>query len=341
MIVIILVNWNGHQDTVECLESLTRLDTPANKFRVIVSDNDSKPGSVEHIVAWCKGSVEVPRSTAAWNGLPAERRHEVTHRLLRPGEMLDFSSAPLVTILMNGANLGFAGGNNRAIELALSDPSTEAVWLLNNDTICRTDALDALAARLAHNSHTGIVGSTLVYYDDPTKVQGLGGTFDGRKGRGDHIGKFLDLQSLPSREDVELQMTYVIGASMLVSRRFLREIGLMEEGYFLYFEEADWSERNAGRFAIGWEPTSIVYHKEGASIGTSLVRRASDTSIYYFNRNLLIFTWRYYRPWIIMISLRVAARAVRFLAQGDVMGSRMVWRAFRDAILGWGKFLRH
>lgn len=337
MIVIILVNWNGHNDTVECLESLMRLDTSTDEFRIIVSDNDSKPGSVEHIVAWCEGVVTVDRSPLAWRDLPAKRRHSINYWLLKPGETCDFTSAPLITILMNGANLGFAGGNNTAMRLALTYPSTEAVWLLNNDTICRPDALDRLAARMWDNSTLGLLGSTLVYYDEPSKIQGLGGWFDGRKGRGDHIGKFLDLKDLPSREEVERQITYVIGASMLVSRPFLQSVGLMEEGYFLYFEESDWSERNARRFDIGWEPSSIVYHKEGGSIGTSQMRRASDTSIYYFNRNLLTFTWRHHKPWIHLIMVRVLARAVRYLIQRDFGGARVVWSACRDFLAGRGK----
>ncbi|WP_165498362.1 glycosyltransferase family 2 protein [Siculibacillus lacustris] len=311
-----------------------RLDTPTSEFRVIVSDNDSAPGSIEHIVGWCEDRVEVDRSGSAWSGLPKERRHRHDHRVIDLGAPGSFADAPLVTILRNGANLGFAGGNNTAIRLALTDPTVEAVWLLNNDTICRPDALDRLSERMRAEPDLGMLGSTLVYYDDPTKVQGLGGWFDGRKGMGDHIGKFTDLDALPSREAVEHEMTYVIGASMLVSRRFLEEVGLMEESYFLYFEETDWSERNAGRFRIGWEPASIVWHKEGGSIGTSLRHRASNTSLYFLNRNLLHFTRTYYPRSMPMIAVRILARAVRFLVRRDIDGARVVIRAGRDYLLG-------
>jgi GT2 family glycosyltransferase len=333
MIAIVIVNWNGHRDTVECLEALMRLDTDARDFRIIVSDNGSKPGSVEHIVEWCKGQVAVDRTPAAWRGLPTERRHQPDYQVIAPQQVTVFTGAPLVTILRNNANLGFAGGNNTATRLALTDSSIDWVWLLNNDTICRADALDRLVERMKAEPRIGMLGSTLAYYDDPAKVQGLGGWFDGRAGRGDHIGKFIDLSALPMREEVERQMTYVIGASMLVSRRFLNEVGLMAERYFLYFEETDWSERNAGRFAIGWEPGSVVYHKEGGSIGTSLRRRASNTSIYYLNLNLLRFTWTYYRRHMPGIVVRIFARIARFVVLRDFEGAYTICKACRDFLV--------
>lgn len=333
MIAIVLVNWNGHYDTVECLESLMRLNAKACDFRIIVSDNMSNPGSIEHIVAWCEGLITIDRMAPAWSSLPVERCHDPDYQVVSLDELKSFVDAPMITILRNGSNLGFAGGNNTAIRLALTDQSVEAIWLLNNDTICRHDALDGMVARMREDSSLGLLGSTLVYYDEPLKVQGLGGWFDGRIGRGDHIGKFLDLGGLPSRSDVEGRLTYVIGASMLVSRCFLEEVGLMEECYFLYFEEVDWSERNAGRFHLGWEPTSIVYHKEGASIGTSLRRRASNTSIYYINRSLLVFTWKYYRKSMPIIVMRVLMRSIRFLAQSDISGACIVLKAFRGFLV--------
>lgn len=334
MIVIILVNWNGHKDTVECLEALMRLETPASAFRIIISDNLSKSGSVEHIIAWCRGEVAAECSSQAWKSLPQIRRYQPDFQVLDLSAAETFVGAPMITILRNGANLGFAGGNNTAVRLALTDPDVDRVWLLNNDTICRPDALDHLAARMVAEPELGIVGSTLAYYDDPTKVQGLAGWFNGHAGWGDHIGKFVSLQSLPDRAEVERQMTYVIGASMFVSRNFLVEVGLMSEDYFLYFEETDWSERNAGRFRLGWEPESIVFHKEGGSIGTSQRQRSSDTSIYYANRNLLTYTWKYHRNAMPKIAVRILARVARYLVRRDARGALVALGACRDFLLG-------
>lgn len=330
MIAIVVVNWNGHRDTAECLESLMRLDEPLDSFRIIVSDNGSEPGSVETIIDWCSGRLVVDRSSEAWQFLPESRRHSPNFVTIDASCSHNFSDAPLVTILRNEDNLGFAGGNNAAIRLALTNPAVTAVWLLNNDTVCRADALSRMEARIRADKRIGMIGSTLLYYDNPRMVQGVGGWFNGRTGRGDHIGKFLPIDSLPERCEVERSLTYVIGASMLVRREFIESIGLMYEGYFLYFEETDWSERNAGKFLLGWEPSSFVYHKEGGSIGTSLRHRPSNTSIYYLNRNLLLFTWRHYRIYMPVITLRVMFRAARFILTRDMSGARIVSRALVD-----------
>jgi GT2 family glycosyltransferase len=90
-------------------------------------------------------------------------------------------------------------------------------------------------------------------------------------------------------------MNYVEGASLLVSKQFLEEIGLMCEDYFLYFEETDWAIRAHGRYSLAYAPDSIVYHKVGASIGTSSKPwEKSYTCDYFSVRNRLFFTSRYY-----------------------------------------------
>jgi GT2 family glycosyltransferase len=90
-------------------------------------------------------------------------------------------------------------------------------------------------------------------------------------------------------------MNYVSGASLIVSRRFLQDVGLMCEDYFLYFEEADWAIRAKGRYSLAYAPKSIVYHKLGASIGTSSDPRKKSLVCDYYNiRNRIIFTRKFY-----------------------------------------------
>ena len=94
---------------------------------------------------------------------------------------------------------------------------------------------------------------------------------------------------------VERQLSYLAGASMLVSAEFLSVVGLMTEDYFLYFEELDWVARNRGRFALGYAPRSTVYHKEGASIGSNFAQPAqSSASADYFSiRSRILYTKRH------------------------------------------------
>lgn len=104
---------------------------------------------------------------------------------------------------------------------------------------------------------------------------------------------------------------------MFVTREFIEEVGLMEESYFLYFEEIDWAERGNGRFDLGINPVSVVYHHGGASIGTPSERgQRGMRSEYYLLRNRLVFARRFYKArmltvygaFILSISSRVFRR---------------------------------
>ena len=121
-----------------------------------------------------------------------------------------------------------------------------------------------------------------------------------------------DLDSRPARMD------YINGASTLASRSFLEKIGLMEESYFLYFEEMDWAMRARGKFALGYARDSVIYHKEGATIGTNLDRRKrSLLSDQYLSRNRVLFTRRFV-PWALptVFDFRVPRRCRTVLHWG-------------------------
>jgi GT2 family glycosyltransferase len=97
---------------------------------------------------------------------------------------------------------------------------------------------------------------------------------------------------------VEAQIDYIVGASMLVSRRFLEGVGLMREDYFLYYEEVDWVLRAGQRFKLAFAADSIVFHKEGATAGSSSNwRTRSEISDLCALRNRLLITRRFYKPY--------------------------------------------
>ena len=130
-------------------------------------------------------------------------------------------------------------------------------------------------------------------------------------------------------------MNYVEGASMLVTRQFLEEIGIMCEDYFLYFEEADWAIRAEGRFKLAYAPESIVYHKVGGSIGTSSNPAKKSYTCDYFNiRNRLLFTRRFY-PTALPVNLSGPTRVAPASPFPGEMGSschdsQVVTRVYRQ-----------
>ena len=277
-IYVILVNWNGWNDTIECLESLQ--SAAYMNLRIVVCDNGSVDDSLKEIRNWAdyRGVqyAEYNRADAEAGGLLA--------------------ADPDFVLIRNDENLGFAGGNNVGFRYALARGDADYCWLLNNDTVVEPDALCHLVARMQQQKTVGICGSTILLHHDHKRIQALGGGhYFPWIGLPWHYGRFSTWGESINPKRAELLMNYVEGASMLVSRQFLDEIGLLCEDYFLYFEEADWAQRAKGRFMLGYAPRSIVYHKVGASIGTATnPLRKSCLCDYYTLRNRLLFTRRYY-----------------------------------------------
>ena len=255
-VAIILVNWNGWQDTIECLASLQKLNYP--DFKIFVVDNGSTDGSAARLRERRLGRVEV---------------------------------------METGQNLGFAGGNNVGLRKAL-EGNYQYFWLLNNDTTVDPEALRYLVKRLQEKPGAGICGSTILYYGQPSKIWALGGQYNRWYAEGRHIGinKTFDPQRLAAYQKLERKMDYVVGASMLVTRQFLQDIGLMCEDYFFYFEEMDWSRRSRGRYSLAYAPQSLVYHKVGTSVNKSeeKPRPFNLTADRYATKNRLTFTLRFF-----------------------------------------------
>ena len=112
-------------------------------------------------------------------------------------------------------------------------------------------------------------------------------------------------------------MDYVVGAAMLVSRRFIEEVGPMDASYFLYSEEHDWAHRGRQRgFALGWAPRSIVFHKHGATIGTS-PGGGSNLSLFYLFRNKALFTARHYPALLPLASPFLLWESMKFVLKGN------------------------
>ncbi len=311
-VLIVLVNWNGWRDTVECLESLLHLDY--DKYRIALCDNGSTDGSVKQIRNWA-GRRRV--GFAEYGRLEGEQGG-------------DRADDPVLTLIRSGENLGFAGGNNVGLRYGVARGDFAYFWLLNNDTVVEPDALASLVARMQSDEAAGICGSTIAYYEDRRRVQALGGGLYCRwAGLPWHYGRFtlLDAVTPELQRRAEARMNYVEGASMLVSAKFLAEIGLMCEDYFLFFEEADWAARAAGRFTIAYAPQSVVYHKVGRSIGTSSHPTGKSFTCDYYNiRNRILFTRRYCPVWLPTVYLVLLGELVLRILLGRPDRGAMILR---------------
>ena len=234
-------------------------------------------------------------------------------------------------LIASATNGGFSAGNNLAIRSLLTEGAHDAFLLLNPDAYVLPGALAALIARLESDPAIGIVGSRLEESDGTPqrsafRFPSAGSEFE----RAVSLGPVTRLMnqwaiSLPPSHQAH-PCDWVAGASMLVRREVLEQVGLLDENYFLYFEEVDLCLRAA---RAGWkcwhEPRSRVVHLEGQATGVNDARNARRRLPSYWFDSRRRFFLKNYGP------ARTAAADAAWLG-GRVVGG--VGRTVRRVLKG-------
>lgn len=184
-------------------------------------------------------------------------------------------------IILNNDNYGFAGGNNIAIKYAVEN-NAKYILLLNNDTIVKKDFLNSLVDGMKKNDNIGIAVSKILYYSDRDTIWYGGGDINYIKGNSIVHG----LNEIDKGQfDKSRLCTFATGCCMLINTNILDKVGMMDESYFLYYEDADYSMKISKEgYKILYCPESVIYHKE--SVAT---KKFSYNYQYYFAKNRLLF----------------------------------------------------
>jgi GT2 family glycosyltransferase len=304
---IVLLNWRNGPDTIDCLNSILSCANQEGTG-IVICDNNSCDESIHLIQDWA-GRRHVNLVEYYW-------RDEIFRPAANMANQPPAAEHIPIALLHTGANLGFAGGNNVGIRYIQRHFAFDFILLLNNDTILTAGAVTAMARRFEQRDNIGMCGCTVVYHHTPTRVQAFGGAhFQPWLGRSSHIGANADITSNREVTAVEKRLDYILGAALMISRQCLEAIGQMEEMYFLYYEEVDWATRarRAG-FSLAYAPQAVIFHKEGATIGSnSDGGQRSLLSEYYLVRSRIMFTRKFYPhflPSVIAFTLAQGARAL-------------------------------
>lgn len=342
-VYIILLNYNNWRDTIQCLESILKLNY--GNFQVIIVDNNSENNSLENITSYLDGSLNLELN------VNPELKHLVYPLTEKPvpyvfynrdeaekGGNLELERKfknPFI-LIQSGYNGGFSYGNNIGIKYSMTKNDFEYIWLLNNDTVVEKDSLSKLVEKAEdykkQNKKVGIIGSKLLYYDKPEILNGVGGKYNKWFGVSKQIGVFeKDLGQYDS-EDVIKKMDYVIGASMFVSKDFIKDVGLMCEDYFLYYEELDWILRGKEKgYEIGYCWESRIYHKEGSTIGSSSDgNKKSELADYYFFRNRVLFTKKFYKRYLFFVYLGFLVTIFNRIKRRQLGRINLIWKALKS-----------
>jgi hypothetical protein len=250
---IIMLNWNGLADTVECLESLKKITYP--NYEVIVVDNASEGDDTK---------------------------------------VLEEKFGGYIHLMKNDQNYGFCVANNRAIRYALEHARPDYFLLLNNDTVVDPAFLTEMVKTAEADPAVAVAGAKFYYYDDPNRLQSLWGKTNLWKGNIAAIplametGLFVRGHKEYDRGqyDALKEVSHVPFWCVLIRRTSMEAIGLLDERYFLGWDEVDYATRTrkAG-FKIAYVPAAKVWHKyRTAGAISGQVRRHGIKGLFHLAR---------------------------------------------------------
>ena len=269
---VIILNWNGWKDTIECLESLYQIDYP--NFDIILVDNHSQDDSIQRIRDYCDGKI-VPKSTFySYNkeNKPIqifEYTQKETERDMQTNiseGYHDLSSDKKLILIKNDKNYGFAEGNNVGIRYSLKTLNPQYILLLNNDTVVEKHFLTEMVKTGEDNKKIAVIGSKTYYYNFNDKndvLWSVGGTVDLSRYPGYHDIDLNDKQ--PAIKNSKLDVDWISGAVMLIKTDMMPK-NLLNSDFFFGCEDVDLciEMKNKG-FKMVTNLKAVVWHKAGAS----------------------------------------------------------------------------
>jgi len=286
-VYIIIVNWNGLNDTSECIKSIQNISY--KDYNIIVIDNGSNKDESKEL------SIRFPE----------------------------------VITLRSEKNLGFSGGCNLGIRYSL-EKNADYILLINNDTVVEKDFLEILIDNAVKNSSIGLAVPKINYYSKRSNIWYAGGYISKLRGAAVTKGK-------GKRDNLYNENKYVTFATaccLLIDKRVINDVGLMDEKYFLYLEDADYSVRSyRSGYKILFVANSKIYHK----INKSTLKENNFIPLYYNTRNRLIFVKKFYKN-LFYLSLTYMLFIFSFkcmieLCMGNFIKVKVIYLAFKDFFL--------
>ena len=231
---------------------------------------------------------------------------------------------PHVIFIRSEVNLGFAGGNNLGIKEATGD----YIFLVNNDTEFTPGLVEKLVQVMDANKEVGMISPMIKYYSDKQLIQYAGYTpMNYYTCRNLCIG--LKQKDMGQYDHITGPTAYCHGAAMMIRKEAIDKAGLMNESFFLYYEEVDWCEHITKAGYKAWVCTdALIYHKESVSVG-----KKSKLKEYFMNRNRMLFIRRnasfgkvliFYIYFLLLV---VPRNLIAYLKAGDIRFIPVLFKA--------------
>jgi len=265
---IILINWNGWKESIECLESLFQIDY--TNYNVILVDNDSKDGSIDKIKEYCNGEIKITSKFVEYdtNNKPLDVIEYTEKEICNnKRKELDQQTKNLI-LIKNDSNYGFAEGNNIAIKYSMKNLNPDYVLLLNNDTVVAPDFLSKLIDKAKINGNIGVVGPKIYYYDyngENNYIWFAGGKTNLKKFPGYFHWNEEIINSPTELTDNFFVCDWISGAAMMVKADILEKF-FLDNKYFFGAEDVDLCMKiKDDGYKIFCVAESVIWHKVSVS----------------------------------------------------------------------------
>lgn len=298
---IIIINYQTWEETISCLESLLSLTNRDYKLTVVEMCNLNN--SREKLRSWADAHTHMN-----------------------------------ISFLEIEENLGFAGANNFAMKKLAGHADTDFFWLLNNDTVVEKDSLSELVSTWkiinSGKKKPAFISSKIIDFTDRSKIQSLGGQINPWAGSTKLNALGQPVTNYPATGYLEVD--YVMGASMFFHKSIIDTIGFMDPSFFLYFEDIDWCQKaRLESFSNYTCLSSIVYHKQGATIGNKYEKvAANQATMRYLYESYFLFFRKHYPAFLpiasAMLLKKFAGGVLKGrLSEAGIIGKVLIKSLFR------------
>lgn len=294
MISFVIVNYNNSSNTIECLQSIFL--NKIENYKIVVVDNSDNNQYLDEIFNWCVKPFPVSTLSVLkldFNNFQSSYRCiTISEDEIYIKNNMKYNDYDIILIKQKSNN-GFASANNLGIKFLMNHfPDIVWYWLLNNDTVVPKNCFKEFISYLnSLPKEIGLVGHPINEYTDPLVIQSLYAKYNSYTGTARNIVKCETNGISKLLKGYE----YPVGASMLLRNCFVHEVGLLNEKYYLYFEEIDLVMRaKAKNFRILFYNEFCVFHKGSASIKAKRASNKSFIGDMVNIRNRIQFTYSYF-----------------------------------------------
>lgn len=272
---IIILNYNGWKDTIECLDSLNKIKYL--NYNIILIDNNSNDDS---LIKLRKYIINLNSNEYNFS------EYEYYNKKFQINTKNNSNLSKKFIFIKNDKNYGFAEGNNIGIRFILNQDNPDYILLLNNDTVVDNYFLNEMLKIGEEKNYIGIIGPKIYYYDSKNVIQATSIKINLKKGTTNINGlKEIDCGQY---DNISLSDS-IPGSCILIKREVFEKIGLLNSDYFCYWEENEFCFRaSKGGYKCIYAPNSIIWHK-----GSQSSMKITGFFTYYITRNTFWFERSY------------------------------------------------